>query len=430
VSNRGLVQSIGILPVPTDNPRSDPNDPTVVPLGPQPLLSASKRDILFADVDGDGTASPGDIIQYIITLQNLGAGTASAVTFSDTPDPNTTLVVGSVTTSQGTITGGNAGTPPVTVSLGALPPGQMATISFQVRVNSPLPASVTEIANQGLFGSSNGGTLPTDDPDTPEPDDPTRTDISQAAGLRISKTDFGAEVQPGEVVRYTLSFTNTGVVPLFDVIVRETVPQYTSFDAAGSTPGWSCADGAPAGTACEINVGALPGTDGTGRGGTGSVVFALRLDQNIPENVERIVNIATIGTASRPASGNDPQASDTTPIVRPTFVVLTSFTTRYDYAARGIAVSWETALELDSWGFHLWRSANGRRENATRVTPTIIPARGGPYSGASYSFLDRTARPGLSYSYWLEEIEIGGGRYEYGPTRFVWGYQRPGEIDP
>jgi uncharacterized repeat protein (TIGR01451 family) len=428
VSNRGLAQPSNSPETPTDNPRTGPDDPTVVPIGLRPLLSTTKRDLLFDDLDGDGAASPGEIVLYLITIQNSGGAAATGVTFSDTPDPNTTIVAGSITASQGSVTGGNAGTPPVAVNLGTIQPGQSATIAFQVRVNDPLAETVTQVANQGRFSSGNGGNPPTDDPDTPDPDDPTRTDISRSSGLRIGKTDGGAEIRPGEVVRYTLSYTNTGVTPLFDVLVRETVPEHTTFDAANSSLGWSCPNGAPAGTACTISVGTLPGSDGTGAGGSGSVVFALRLNSDVPESVERIENIATIGTSARPASGNDPRASDDTPIVGPTLVVLTSFDAIRD--GGGALVRWETALELDSGGFHLYRSANGQRAGATRVTGALIPARGSATSGARYEFFDSTASPYQSYSYWLEEIEIDGGRNDYGPAQLAPSQERPGEWQP
>jgi uncharacterized repeat protein (TIGR01451 family) len=62
-----------------------------------PGLTATKVDS-FSDPDGDGKAEPGQTITYTVTIANNGASDASGVVFSDTVDPQTTLVGGSVQT--------------------------------------------------------------------------------------------------------------------------------------------------------------------------------------------------------------------------------------------------------------------------------------------------------------------------------------------
>jgi uncharacterized repeat protein (TIGR01451 family) len=68
-----------------------------------PNVEATKTDSLFNDADGSGGYTPGDTILYTIVITNNGNLDATDITFSDTPDANTTLVVGSVTTSQGSV---------------------------------------------------------------------------------------------------------------------------------------------------------------------------------------------------------------------------------------------------------------------------------------------------------------------------------------
>lgn len=95
----------------------------------------------------------------------------------------------------------------------------------------------------------------------------------------------------------------------------------------------------------------------------------------------------------------------------PTAVQLLSFTaTQND---QGVAVAWKTASEKDTMGFAIWRSVDGKRENAVRVSNELIVAKG---SDSSYSWLDRDAAQGASYTYWLEEIELGGKTHFYGPA--------------
>jgi uncharacterized repeat protein (TIGR01451 family) len=65
---------------------------------PAPTVTASKTDAVPAsgDADNDGLADPGDTIRYTVTI-NAGGMDATGVTFTDTVDPNTTFVPGSLT---------------------------------------------------------------------------------------------------------------------------------------------------------------------------------------------------------------------------------------------------------------------------------------------------------------------------------------------
>ncbi|HEX8719884.1 MAG TPA: Ig-like domain-containing protein [Pyrinomonadaceae bacterium] len=74
--------------------RAAPAAPPAIPLAGG--LSATKVDS-FADPDGDGKAEPGDTVTYTVTVTNSGPD-ATNVQFTDTVDPNTTLVPGSVAT--------------------------------------------------------------------------------------------------------------------------------------------------------------------------------------------------------------------------------------------------------------------------------------------------------------------------------------------
>ena len=60
-----------------------------------PTVSATKTDALFTDVDNDTQADPGDVLKYTVTI-NASGQDATGVTFTDTVDPNTTFVPGSL----------------------------------------------------------------------------------------------------------------------------------------------------------------------------------------------------------------------------------------------------------------------------------------------------------------------------------------------
>ncbi|MGC8780580.1 MAG: hypothetical protein ACP5UQ_06915 [Anaerolineae bacterium] len=84
-------------------------------------------------------------------------------------------------------------------------------------------------------------------------------------------------------------------------------------------------------------------------------------------------------------------------------------------AADGIEIVWETAGEIGTVGFHLWRS-DRPADGYIRITAELLPARGGPTRGATYTFADRNALPGRIYYYRLEEVDLSGLSAFYGPA--------------
>ena len=145
------------------------------PLGP--IVSSSKTDALLIDNNFDGNAGSGDTIRYTVVINNSGDQDATAVVFNSNVDSNTSLVVGSVTTSQGSVTNGNTGgDTSVTVNVGNLADGGgSVTITFDVLVNTPV--SVNQALCQGTVTGSNITPISTDDPDSGGTDDITTTPL-------------------------------------------------------------------------------------------------------------------------------------------------------------------------------------------------------------------------------------------------------------
>lgn len=181
VSNQGTVTSDSLTGLPTDDPvPPGSTDPTVTPVVADPLVTAAKTATLVTDVNGNGLVNPGDTLQYTIVITNNGNEGASGVLFTDSAPANTTFVVGSVTTTQGTVTSGNtAGNTSAGVNVGTIPGGGgSVTIQFRVTINNPLPGGVTQITNQGTVTGTNIPSTPTNDPLTGPPNDPTVTPIT------------------------------------------------------------------------------------------------------------------------------------------------------------------------------------------------------------------------------------------------------------
>ena len=69
---------------------------------------ATKADALIIDNGIPGVVDPGDTVRYTAVITNSGNQDASTVDFTDLlADANLALVVGTVITSQGSVTTGN-----------------------------------------------------------------------------------------------------------------------------------------------------------------------------------------------------------------------------------------------------------------------------------------------------------------------------------
>jgi uncharacterized repeat protein (TIGR01451 family) len=140
------------------------------------LVDATEAVALLNDVNGDTQANPGDTLRYTVTLTNpddASDASPEGATFTNLTPANTTLVVGSVTTSQGTVTSGNAaGDSDVVIDLAKFADGESATITFDVLIDSPL-AGVTQISSQGEVTTDSLTGVLTDDPTLPGSQDAT-----------------------------------------------------------------------------------------------------------------------------------------------------------------------------------------------------------------------------------------------------------------
>lgn len=112
-----------------------------------PTVTASKTDALFTDVDGDLQADPGDTLQYTVTI-NASGEDATSVSFTDTVDPNTAFVGGSLTATPVAVDDSYAATGNVRISVPA--PGVLVNDFNGVPAGTITP---------GSFLSTQGGNV-------------------------------------------------------------------------------------------------------------------------------------------------------------------------------------------------------------------------------------------------------------------------------
>lgn len=174
IANQASLAGSNFSTTPSDDPdTTNANDSTSTPLDLNPV-KVDKSVLVTVDADASGGVTAGDTLGYTIAVRNDGTTTINAAVLTDTPDANTTLVPGSVITSQGTISSGNEpGATTVSVSLGAIAPGATATVALSVTVDSDLPTRTVLILNQATVTSGNFPTVLSNDPRNSVPNDAT-----------------------------------------------------------------------------------------------------------------------------------------------------------------------------------------------------------------------------------------------------------------
>lgn len=269
---------------------------------PVPRFRSTKSYTVVGDSDGDGLPDPGEVVEYTILIEQVGDVPVTELRIYDTIPELTSYVAGSTIVSGAVVADDADGTPfpldaePEGIPLDDIPVGGAITVAFQVRIDEPFPAGVEEIVNTAVVRSFGQEESPS-----------VTMPIDATPDLRISKTDNGASAVPGREVIYTLTYSNDGSQNATGVTISEQVPSLSSFSASASTSGWTCE-----GTTCTLAIGDL-----IADGESAEVAFAVRVDETLPESVERIDNTASI--ADDGTNGPDPtpannQDSDYSPV--------------------------------------------------------------------------------------------------------------------
>ena len=98
---------------------------------------------------------------------------------------------------------------------------------------------------------------------------------------------------------------------------------------------------------------------------------------------------------------------------QPTAITLASF--RAEPGAGHITLIWETATEIDTRGFNIYR-AESENGNYIKINTSLIPAKGSATQGASYKFVDTAVQNRRTYYYKLEDIDLNGTATMHGPV--------------
>ncbi len=231
VCNQGSVSSTetGNVLSDSNNNRSDGAQPTCVLAEPastsgSPALAIDKQYALLADTNRSGGINAGEIVRYTVTITNLGSASATDVSLEDFIPAGVTLISGSVRPSQGLVVSES----PVQVNLGILDPGGIATVTYDVVVDTAPPGSL--VTNTARTRSAQG-----DD----SSDSSTFSVQSDRIDVALQKSHTDA-FWVGQTAAYTLTVRNAGTLATSGpIVVTDTLPAGLTFVSAAGA-GWSC----------------------------------------------------------------------------------------------------------------------------------------------------------------------------------------------
>lgn len=246
-------------------------------------------------------AAANEVITITLFVQNAGLADAFDVVLSDALPTGLSFYGGLTHVSGLAPSSLNAVGNTVTATWTAFPDGAGSTIRFQAQ----LAGNVTNgqvIVNQAVVTQAT--TLPGNvTGERQEPPSTGTDDVTVVApDVTLNKDDGQTTAYAGEVLIYTLLVGNAGQALAPHVVITETVPAYTTFNAGASSSGWSCSDGAPAGTVCTYAVGNLPAGSST------TVDFAVTVVDPLATSVTAITNQAT--AADDGSRGADPNPNN------------------------------------------------------------------------------------------------------------------------
>ena len=206
------------------------------------FIDAVKTVTLAADNDSSGNITPGDTLEYTISIINNGPAVTGAY-FTDSVPFHTTYVPASLTSTKGAADDSNA--PDLSVNIGDLADGEDVTITFRVTIDMGTPEG-SKISNQGLIDSNQTVPEPTDsDAMDSNGDQPTVVTVASEnpeSGIYIWKfvrwtgdNDGSGTVSAGDTMRCWVQIYNTGEIPLSGVTYSGIIPDGLTYTGSSGT---------------------------------------------------------------------------------------------------------------------------------------------------------------------------------------------------
>ncbi len=283
----------------------------------EPRTPTEQVDLGLSKTEGGITIKPGVTVPYKLSYINKGNLPASGVVITDTVPAYTTFNPDESSPRWACSPNLQAGSV-CTYVLGNLDVLQRNTITFAVDVPVSIDERVTTITNEAVVSHSGDGGGDKQPADNMAYDS---TPIERVIDLLVTK-DSPSPSWSGETFAYNISYRNNGNRTASGVVITETIPLSTTFDAAFSSPGWMCggteddpeSESELADNQCiyQFNTSLVPEA-------SGSITFAVRVADELatsPMYVSNLVTIADDGARGRDQNSANNVAREITQLVQ------------------------------------------------------------------------------------------------------------------
>ncbi|MGL5822696.1 MAG: DUF7507 domain-containing protein [Sarcina sp.] len=220
-------------------------------------------------------ATIGDIINYTLTVSNLGNVAANNVIVTDAIPVGASYVVDSLAVNGVIQPGAN---PTLGYNIGSIASGSISTITFQIKVDElPVPNPMLNSATTNFSYVVGNTTF-----QKSVVSNTVKTQVNYAKVENVTKT-APAFATLGQVITYTIKIPNTGNVAIDNVVVVDSIPSNTSFVIGSAKVDGTSTTGTPT---TGIIVGTIPA------GVTKTVTFDVKV--NAIANPNPMINNATV----------------------------------------------------------------------------------------------------------------------------------------
>lgn len=369
-------------------------DPTALPMGPGNAVTVTLSVPTYAFV-----------VDNVVITDTLSPGWSYLADSTLITWPDGTVISGTVAnpaiSGQELVWAGSSILPSV------MPTNEILTVAFVAQTTITTPGGYN-INQADATGTYNGDTFTSHD-----------SAWTYLTSLTIDKDTSTPVVRVGEVATYTIVVNSNEMIR--GAVITDALPSGFSYRegsiASVNVTRTSVIDPSPGDTVLTW------GTWDIAVGGALTITFST--DVNAAPGTydnDAVIDSPTTGpvddagTAAQDAgtpSGRDPEPDEDVTVIQPTAIELLYL--RAIPQPGSVLLEWETAVEIDNYGFYVLRSTNGSLDGAEQIG--FVPAAGlGSGGGAAYTFEDRSADPGTQYSYWLVDADTGGLSTVHGPV--------------
>lgn len=275
--------------------------------------------------------------------------------------------------------------PPTPVHDSVLATGEVLTLTYQVIVTNVTGMTNGIVNTAGVFSVEH-----------PVITNSVTTDTVAKADLAVTKTASTMYPNTNDFVYFTITITNSGPQTATGIEMLELWPSTNdlTYISAGTSQG-------------SYNSSSNLWTVGSIASGS---TATLTITSRVPVNATNRVFSNNV-SITRLNQWDTNTLNNTNGLYISTLVVLSRFDA---FNKNGhVLLEWETASEIGTAGFYLYRISNDGHEE--RITPDFLPVELGTSQGATYTFRYDDGLLGETASYVLEELEIDGTHRRYGP---------------